>query len=143
MFQVGYSRYCTGTKFPLHIFLGQKAFQDITFLPRSIRKPANTSKKSIMVATSMNKGKINPMIVGPNEEGSGGAAGGSAEPGGKKAAYKQKVVPGWDSVSSNSAGHHWPTKKVALPKVDVVAGSPRGRLWRSLKAKRRRRGKGP
>ncbi len=44
MFQVGYSRYCTGPKFPLCIFLDNKAFQDITFLPQSIRKPANSSK---------------------------------------------------------------------------------------------------
>jgi hypothetical protein len=67
--------------------------------------------KSIMVATSRNKGKINPMIVGPNEGGSGSAAEGSVEPGGKKAAYKPKVVPGWDSVNLNSARRRWPAKK--------------------------------
>jgi hypothetical protein len=97
----------------------------------------------MLVATSTNKGKINPTIVGPDKGASGGVAGGSAEPVGKKAAYKPRIVAGWEDVSSNYTRRRWSTKKVVLPKGDAAARSPlpRRKLRRSPKATRRRRSK--
>jgi hypothetical protein len=97
----------------------------------------------MMVATSTNKGKINPIIVGPNKGGSGGAAGGFAEPVGKKTAYKLRIVAGWDDISSNYSRCHPSARKVDPPKGDTAAGSPppRRKSQHSPKATRRRRSK--
>ncbi len=97
----------------------------------------------MMVATSTNEGKINPTIVGPDKGGSGGAAGGSAEPVGKKAAYKPRIVAGWDNVSSNYTGCPWSARKVVPLKGDATAGSPlpRRKLRHSPEATRRHRSK--
>jgi hypothetical protein len=97
----------------------------------------------MMVATSTNKGKINPTIVGPNKGGSGSAARGSAEPVGKKAAYKPRIVAGWDDVSSNYTGRRQSAREVVPPKGDSAAGSPlpRRKSRHSPKAACRRRSK--
>jgi hypothetical protein len=97
----------------------------------------------MMVATSTNKVKINLTIVGPNKGDSGGAAGGSVEPVGKKAAYKPRIFAGWDDVSSNYTGRRWSARKVVPPKGDATAGSPlpRRKSWHSPKATCRHRSK--
>ncbi len=78
----------------------------------------------------MNKGKINPKIVGPKKRGSGSAARVSAESGVKKLAYKPTMKPGWDEVSSNLGGRCRPAQKIGPPARYVAAGSPTGETGR-------------
>jgi hypothetical protein len=85
-----------------------------------------------MSAASMNEGKINPKIVGPEKRGSGSAARGSAESGVKKLAYKPTMKPGWDEVSSNSGGRCRSARKIGPPEGDVAAGSPKGETGRGI-----------
>ncbi len=50
--------------------------------------------------------------------------------GGKKLAYKPKMKPGWDEVSSNSGGRRRPARKIGPPARYVAAGSSMGETGR-------------
>ena len=80
-----------------------------------------------MSAASTSGKRINPRIVlGAEKGGSGDAAKGLSEAGGKRGGYKVAVKPGWDYVSSNSGGRRRPTRGTYSTGGDLAAGSPKG-----------------
>ena len=64
--------------------------------------------------------------MGPEKRGSGYAAKGSTEAGGKKGAYKPTMRAGWDNVSSDSGARRRATRGTGSTGGDLAAGSPKG-----------------
>ena len=97
-------------------FVSKTFLGDITFSPRSIREPDNSSQTA-MVSTSLKAGKVAPKMVGAGLE---NAATGSGMSERKRAASMSPPKP---RISSNLDGRRGRLGRAARNESDVAAGA--------------------